>query len=118
MLDAVGDLSLAGSPLLGTYRSFCGGHRMNFAVLEACSPTARTTPIVEAGRAARRGYAEIGNASPFRLTLRNVTEAHPCSSPRSAPIGRAGPQAACPILAIRLAHKRPRWGWLAYVRLG
>jgi UDP-3-O-[3-hydroxymyristoyl] N-acetylglucosamine deacetylase len=35
LLDAVGDLSLAGLPLLGTYRSYCGGHRMNFSVLEA-----------------------------------------------------------------------------------
>ncbi len=35
MLDAVGDLSLAGSPLLGAYRSYKGGHRMNSLVLQA-----------------------------------------------------------------------------------
>ncbi len=34
-LDAVGDLALAGSPIIGAYRSFCGGHKMNVAVLEA-----------------------------------------------------------------------------------
>ncbi len=34
-LDAVGDLALAGAPLIGAYRSFCGGHKMNVAVLEA-----------------------------------------------------------------------------------
>ena len=34
-LDAVGDLALAGSPMIGAYRSFCGGHKMNVAVLEA-----------------------------------------------------------------------------------
>ena len=34
-LDAVGDLALAGAPLIGLYRSFCGGHKMNVAVLEA-----------------------------------------------------------------------------------
>jgi UDP-3-O-[3-hydroxymyristoyl] N-acetylglucosamine deacetylase len=34
-LDAVGDLALAGSPIIGTYRSFCGGHKMNVAVLAA-----------------------------------------------------------------------------------
>ena len=35
LLDAVGDLSLAGFPILGHYRSHSGGHRMNVAVLEA-----------------------------------------------------------------------------------
>ena len=35
MLDAIGDLSLAGAPIIGTYRSYCGGHKMNFLVLEA-----------------------------------------------------------------------------------
>jgi UDP-3-O-[3-hydroxymyristoyl] N-acetylglucosamine deacetylase len=34
-LDAVGDLALAGTPILGWYRSYCGGHRLNVAVLRA-----------------------------------------------------------------------------------
>ena len=34
-LDALGDLALAGAPIIGSYRSFCGGHKMNVAVLEA-----------------------------------------------------------------------------------
>lgn len=34
-LDAVGDLALAGAPIIGAYSSYRGGHRMNFAVLEA-----------------------------------------------------------------------------------
>lgn len=34
-LDAVGDLALAGYPILGEYRSFKSGHRMNHAVLVA-----------------------------------------------------------------------------------
>ena len=34
-LDAVGDLSLAGAPLLAHYRSFKGGHKLNFNMLEA-----------------------------------------------------------------------------------
>ncbi|MFN4011945.1 MAG: UDP-3-O-acyl-N-acetylglucosamine deacetylase [Pannonibacter sp.] len=33
-LDAVGDLALAGLPILGIYRSFKGGHKMNHAILE------------------------------------------------------------------------------------
>jgi UDP-3-O-[3-hydroxymyristoyl] N-acetylglucosamine deacetylase len=35
LLDAVGDLALAGSPLLGMYRSVRGGHRLNAHVLQA-----------------------------------------------------------------------------------
>ena len=33
MLDAVGDLALAGAPIIGTYASYRGGHKMNVAVL-------------------------------------------------------------------------------------
>ena len=32
-LDAVGDLALAGLPILGLYRSYKGGHKMNHAIL-------------------------------------------------------------------------------------
>ena len=41
-LDAVGDLSLAGAPLLARYRSYCGGHKMNVSILKAlfADPTA------------------------------------------------------------------------------
>jgi UDP-3-O-[3-hydroxymyristoyl] N-acetylglucosamine deacetylase len=35
MLDAVGDLALAGVPILGAYRSVRGGHRLNANVLRA-----------------------------------------------------------------------------------
>lgn len=35
LLDAVGDLALAGRRIMGTFRSYCGGHRMNVAVLRA-----------------------------------------------------------------------------------
>ena len=35
MLDAVGDLALAGAPILGTYKSVRGGHRLNAHVLQA-----------------------------------------------------------------------------------
>ena len=35
MLDAVGDLALAGAPILGSYRSVRGGHRLNAYVLQA-----------------------------------------------------------------------------------
>jgi UDP-3-O-[3-hydroxymyristoyl] N-acetylglucosamine deacetylase len=44
-LDAIGDLALAGLPLLGAYRSSRGGHKLNHAVLCAlmADPTAWTT---------------------------------------------------------------------------
>lgn len=35
LLDAIGDLSLAGAPLIAHYRSYCCGHKLNHAVLEA-----------------------------------------------------------------------------------
>ncbi len=35
ILDAVGDLALAGRRIIGVFRSHCGGHRMNVAVLKA-----------------------------------------------------------------------------------
>jgi UDP-3-O-[3-hydroxymyristoyl] N-acetylglucosamine deacetylase len=35
MLDAIGDLALAGAPVLGSYRSVRGGHRLNARVLQA-----------------------------------------------------------------------------------
>jgi UDP-3-O-[3-hydroxymyristoyl] N-acetylglucosamine deacetylase len=35
VLDVVGDLALAGLPLLGAYRSVRGGHKLNHAVLTA-----------------------------------------------------------------------------------
>lgn len=35
LLDAIGDLALAGAPILGAYTSTCGGHRLNAMMLEA-----------------------------------------------------------------------------------
>jgi UDP-3-O-[3-hydroxymyristoyl] N-acetylglucosamine deacetylase len=34
-LDSVGDLSLAGAPIIGAYRSYMPGHKMNFSALQA-----------------------------------------------------------------------------------
>lgn len=34
-LDAVGDLALAGRPIIGAYRSYKGGHKMNWLMLKA-----------------------------------------------------------------------------------
>jgi UDP-3-O-[3-hydroxymyristoyl] N-acetylglucosamine deacetylase len=65
MLDALGDLALAGAPILGLFRSFCGGHRMNVAVLQALFADRTAYALVEAGplrRAALR--PEFGTTQP------------------------------------------------------
>ena len=62
-LDAIGDLALAGAPLLGTYRSVRGGHKLNHAVLSAlmADPDAWTmVDGVEQGRRVR-GHADVAN---------------------------------------------------------
>jgi len=46
-LDAVGDLALAGAPILGLYRSYRGGHRLNSALLHALYENKDAWTIVE-----------------------------------------------------------------------
>jgi UDP-3-O-[3-hydroxymyristoyl] N-acetylglucosamine deacetylase len=64
-LDAVGDLALAGAPILGAYRSVRGGHRLNHAVLVALMSDPSAYAIVE-GREPRRirGHAEVPVVAP------------------------------------------------------
>jgi UDP-3-O-[3-hydroxymyristoyl] N-acetylglucosamine deacetylase len=58
-LDAVGDLALAGAPIIGAYRSVRGGHRLNHAVLVALMSDPSAYAVVEAGESRRvRGHAE------------------------------------------------------------
>ena len=60
-LDAIGDLSLAGAPILGAYRSVRGGHKLNHAVLSALMADRTAWRVVESGRVARpaRGHADV-----------------------------------------------------------
>jgi UDP-3-O-[3-hydroxymyristoyl] N-acetylglucosamine deacetylase len=61
-LDAVGDLALAGAPLLGAYRSVRGGHKLNHAVLCAlmADPTAWAYVDADAVPVRRvRGHADV-----------------------------------------------------------
>ncbi len=53
MLDVIGDLALAGLPLLGAYRSVRGGHKVNHAVLTALLADRSAWRIVESERARR-----------------------------------------------------------------
>lgn len=61
VLDAVGDLALAGGPLLGTYRSVRGGHKLNHAVLCALMSNKSAWTWVEGGEMPRPvpGHAEV-----------------------------------------------------------
>jgi UDP-3-O-[3-hydroxymyristoyl] N-acetylglucosamine deacetylase len=47
MLDAIGDVALAGLPIIGTFRSFCGGHKLNIAVLKQLFSDPANFEIVE-----------------------------------------------------------------------
>ncbi|WP_291848914.1 UDP-3-O-acyl-N-acetylglucosamine deacetylase [Bradyrhizobium sp.] len=61
VLDVVGDLALAGLPLLGAYRSVRGGHKLNHAVLTALLADRSAWRVVEPESARRsRGHAEAG----------------------------------------------------------
>jgi UDP-3-O-[3-hydroxymyristoyl] N-acetylglucosamine deacetylase len=69
-LDAVGDLALAGLPLLATYRSLRGGHTLNHAILSALmvDPSAwavveATSPVVAPPRRVR-SHAEVATTAP------------------------------------------------------
>jgi UDP-3-O-[3-hydroxymyristoyl] N-acetylglucosamine deacetylase len=61
-LDVIGDLALAGLPLLGAYRSVRGGHKLNHAVLTALLADRTAWRVIEAETARRsRVYAEAGS---------------------------------------------------------
>jgi UDP-3-O-[3-hydroxymyristoyl] N-acetylglucosamine deacetylase len=62
VLDAVGDLALAGLPLLAAYRSVRGGHKLNHAVLTSLMADRSAWRVVEAETARRvRSHAEVGS---------------------------------------------------------
>jgi UDP-3-O-[3-hydroxymyristoyl] N-acetylglucosamine deacetylase len=69
-LDAVGDLALAGLPLLATYRSLRGGHTLNHAILSALMADPSAWMLVEATAPAVvpprrvRGHAEVATTAP------------------------------------------------------
>jgi len=61
VLDAVGDLALAGQPLLAAYRTVRGGHKLNHAVLSALMADPTAWRVIEAKEPARRrGHAQVG----------------------------------------------------------
>jgi UDP-3-O-[3-hydroxymyristoyl] N-acetylglucosamine deacetylase len=60
ILDAIGDLALAGGPLAAEYRSYCGGHKLNVMVVEALFAERANYAIVDAEpRREITGHAEL-----------------------------------------------------------
>jgi UDP-3-O-[3-hydroxymyristoyl] N-acetylglucosamine deacetylase len=60
-VDAIGDLALAGAPLLGAYHSVRGGHKLNHAVLSALMADRTAWTWAEATPRRLRGHAEVAN---------------------------------------------------------
>jgi UDP-3-O-[3-hydroxymyristoyl] N-acetylglucosamine deacetylase len=59
-LDAVGDLALAGLPILGRYRSVCGGHKLNAQVVSTLAADRSAWTVVEPKSRRPRGHADLG----------------------------------------------------------
>jgi UDP-3-O-[3-hydroxymyristoyl] N-acetylglucosamine deacetylase len=59
VLDAVGDLALAGLPLIAAYKTVRGGHKLNHAVLSALMADRSAWRVIEAKDSVRRGRAQI-----------------------------------------------------------
>ena len=87
VLDAIGDLALAGAPLLGAYRSVRGGHKLNYAVLSALMADASAWTMVEAEPVRPvRGHADLaaGLAAAGLRAGRVLTPALPGIGPLSS----------------------------------
>ncbi len=66
VLDAIGDLALAGAPLLGAYRSVRGGHKLNHAVLSRADGRCQRLDLGRgrAGPPGARPWRSGGRAAP------------------------------------------------------
>ncbi len=67
-LDAVGDLSLSGAPILGAFRSYRGGHKLNSMMLHALYADRSAWEVVEAAPKSRpvdvHAHADFGFGIP------------------------------------------------------
>lgn len=62
LLDAIGDLALSGAPIQGLYRSYKGGHKLNFMTLSALLADPTAWALVEASSRPASPAAELGTA--------------------------------------------------------
>lgn len=58
-LDAVGDLALAGAPILGCYRSYRGGHKLNYEAVRMLMENEKAWEWVEAPGRRDVGHADL-----------------------------------------------------------
>ena len=63
VLDAIGDLALAGLPIIGAYRSVRGGHKLNNEVLKALMADRSAWKVVEADAVSVQAPARRGRAT-------------------------------------------------------
>ena len=76
-LDTVGDLALAGMPILGLFRSYKGGHKLNNMVLNALIEDRSAWRVVERTARSKAGHADIGvhlnarRSRPGRFIIRS-----------------------------------------------
>jgi UDP-3-O-[3-hydroxymyristoyl] N-acetylglucosamine deacetylase len=68
-VDAIGDLALAGAPLIGAYRSVRGGHKLNHAVVSAlmADPGAWTYSEMDDPVRRARGHADLAAGHPAQV---------------------------------------------------
>ena len=59
VLDAIGDLALAGQPLLAAYKTIRGGHKLNHAVLSALMADTSAWRVVEFAESPRRARSRV-----------------------------------------------------------
>lgn len=59
LLDAIGDLSLAGHAIQGHYKAFCPGHKLNVMMLEALFADRANYAVTEAVRRPARARSEM-----------------------------------------------------------
>ena len=87
VLDAVGDLALAGAPMLAAYRSVRGGHRLNAHVLQALFADKDAWTMVRAPWV--RESVPVEMPMGVRRQLRSRPDLRPAASP-SPGAGRPG----------------------------
>jgi UDP-3-O-[3-hydroxymyristoyl] N-acetylglucosamine deacetylase len=73
VLDAIGDLGLAGAPILGAYRSYRGGHRVNVLALQTLLAQEDAWMYVEAPFRREVAHGELPAAATVPAFGPNVT---------------------------------------------
>jgi len=64
LLDAIGDLALAGYAIQGHYKAFCPGHKLNAIILDALFADRTAYAIVEPARRPARALGEVLQPQP------------------------------------------------------